>query len=81
MRSCGQNLIQRLREGPLQCADYAQVAKSRQSLKVRVHQLRDEGFVIETHTDGKPGGAGRRPSVYTLLTEPGTRCLTCGGRL
>lgn len=66
------SLIQRLRKGPLCLSEYAQVAASSNSLKVRIHNLRQRGFDIQSIplANGK-----RRPKVAYLL-KSGT-CPCC----
>lgn len=71
-------LIARLREGILNADDYAEVAKSRASLKVRICNLRDEGFVIRSiPVDSLE--PSRAPKVaYQLISMPDMPCRCCG---
>ncbi len=74
-------LIARLREGVLNADDYAEVAKSRASLKVRIHNLREQGFVIRSEPLDELD-AKRRPKVaYRLISAPNLTCPCCGGAL
>lgn len=66
-RSTRDQLIARLREGPLQVRDYHQVATSRVSLRVRIHQLRKAGFDIQTVY---PGRRAHHAREYRLVAEP-----------
>jgi len=66
-----EQLLDRLRQGPLRSEDWATVATSRASLKVRIHILRRLGFVILSdplpRTNRRQGLA---PVAYRLIAEP-----------
>lgn len=74
-------LIARLREGILDADDFAEVAKTRGSLKVRISQLRKRGYNIRSIELDKLE-ATRRPKVaYQLIGGPASTCPCCGGAL
>lgn len=59
-------LIARLCEGPLAADDYAEVAASRSSLRVRIHNLRVAGIEIETVW--LPNGRRTPKAQYRLVS-------------
>jgi hypothetical protein len=59
------SLLARLRQGPLAADDFAEVAASRRSLAVRIHNLREQGFSIESI--GLPNGNRRPKAEYRLV--------------
>jgi hypothetical protein len=68
-------LLARLRAGLLASEDFAEVAASRTSLKVRILKLRRAGFTIRA-IEQDTMGRGRAPVAYQLLGEPACPC--CG---
>ena len=52
-------LIERLKSGPLECADYDGLAPTKSALKGLVFQLRAGGYRIETIRKGRGAGAYR----------------------
>jgi hypothetical protein len=71
-------LINRLREGLLASDDYAEVAKSASSLKVRIHRLRQQGFTIRSIAQDNINQGGRPKVTYQLVAEPEFVCRCCG---
>lgn len=78
-----QPLIRRLQQGILATEDYAEVAKSRASLKVRIHRLRGRGFTIRSLVqDDFHTGRGRPSVAYQLIAMPPQACCArCGAAL
>lgn len=75
------NLIRRLQQGLLASEDFAEVAKSKASLKVRIHNLRAQGFTIKSITaDDFHTGRGRPSVAYLMVGMPADCCPHCGGR-
>lgn len=68
-------LLTRLRQGPLRTDQFAEVSASVGALKVRIHQLRRDGFRIETVAI--PNGR-YRPRAEYRLHEPRKVCPMCG---
>lgn len=73
----GARLIEALRTG-LPSSEWQQYARSRKSLHVRIHGLREKGYGISAVTD--PHGGSGHPVTYHLLYEPDQPklCPTCG---
>lgn len=71
-----ENLLARLRRGPLPLDDYAEVAVSKGSLKVRIHNLRERGVEIDSLP--VPNGNYRPRVIYRLVSGC---CPTCGGHV
>ena len=69
------NLLTKLRAGPVDSRNWPEVAKSRKSLNVRIHKMREAGFEIES--DPIEGSGTPVPPVrYVLIAEP--CCAYCG---
>ena len=72
------HLLTELRKGPVQTINWRSVATTRKALQVRVHQLREAGYDIESVA--QPNTAIRRLAVpavaYHLRGEP--CCAACG---
>lgn len=68
-------VLQRLLKGPLRAEDYAEIAASKNSLKVGIHRLREQGYAIRSVEI--PNG-NRRPKIeYRLDADV---CPCCGHR-
>lgn len=69
------NLLSKLRAGPVDSRGWADVAKSRKSLNVRIHHLREAGFeIVSDPIEGN--GTPVPPVRYVLIGEP--CCAYCG---
>lgn len=67
LRPGEKKILDRLKKGPLPCADPEGLAKTPASLKVQICRMRAVGFNIETtDPDRKGGKGGRRPGEYVL---------------
>lgn len=73
------HLLAELRKGPVDSRYWRSVATTRKALQVRIHQLREAGYVIDSKpTDnGILRGSNGLPQVsYILRAEP--CCAHCG---
>ena len=72
------HLLAELRKGPVETLNWRSVATTRKALQVRVHQLREAGYDIESVA--QPNHGVLRTSVpavaYRLRGEP--CCTACG---
>jgi hypothetical protein len=72
-----QKIIERLRQGPLNCKDPEGLAVSMKSLHVQIHKLRALGFRISTTRLARQGVQGSTPGTYVLEGEPTEKETSC----
>lgn len=70
-------LLTRLAQGDLPSDEWHSVAASLISLRVRIHRLREQGYIIESIAGERPAGRGRPSVTYRLLDKPPV-CACCG---